>query len=154
MTFLSPSPPPGSPLIEPQVCSSDFFSLSSCVLSSCYPFARQHKCWALIFPGARSDRYHHKGVLSRLIGARPCKLRESCKPCHLRILHPTVRNLTRSQCFLQPPRRPFQISVLRETRIFDFHGHVGGNDIFHAMCQIVELSCESRYIASSRRKHT
>jgi len=135
---------PGSPLIGPQVRSPDFFSLSSCVLSSCYPFAHQHKCADP--SGSTQWSLSPQGGLIAPNWCEALQFHESRKPCHLRILHPTVRNLTRSQCFLQPPRRPFQISVLRETRIFDFHGHVGGNDIFHAMCQIVELSCESRYI--------
>ena len=30
--------------------------------------------------GSPSDRYHHEGILSRLIDARSCKLRESCIP--------------------------------------------------------------------------
>ena len=35
-----------------------------------------------------------------------------------------------------------------------FHGHIGGYDIFHAMCQIVELLRESRYIAFIDRSST
>ena len=64
----------------------------------------------LIFPGACSDRYHHEGALSHLIGAKPYKLRESREPSST-LLRPSARNS------IGPPRKPSRISDLRETRL-------------------------------------